>query len=129
MMRREYEAIPLHEATLTGKEDHLPVTCSIRVHRKAAKPKRVNPKLKWNIGKLKSEKRSKRFKDARDSALNRLVWDIETKEVSEYSSTDVLTGITSIIESLAYEHIGKIQVYHMYHMFRSMKKEQKLLAL
>ena len=48
MYRREYVATPIDDATLTGKEDHLPVVVTLRLKRRAQKPKKRVPREVWN---------------------------------------------------------------------------------
>ena len=126
MHRKEYEAQPLEHITLTGKEDHLPVVCSLRVHRKVCKPKHLIPKLIYNLDVLKSEKRKERFVRDRDSSLIKLLMENEREQENEISSREMLNDVLNMIEKSVSKHIGKRQVFHKRHTTRSMKKERKL---
>ena len=50
----------------------------------------------------------------------------EEEKNAEFSSKDILSSITTIIQETATQHIGKKRVYYQYHLTRSEKEERKL---
>ena len=126
MFRLEYEALPMEEITLTGKEDHLPVISTIRLKRRKPKPVKRVPKVIWNIAAMNSERKKEKFINDRNSALIPLLINFEEREEQGYNSKEFLKDILKITINSAEENIGKRQVFYKYHISRSMKKESKL---
>ena len=58
--------------TLTGRESHFPVTCSIRWHRRRPRPRFMPKRSVWNLKKLKAPECRARFQEECDSAIQTL---------------------------------------------------------
>ena len=56
MFRLEYEALPMEDVTLTGKEHHLPVISAMKLKRRKPKPMKRVLKIIWNTAAMSSEK-------------------------------------------------------------------------
>ena len=96
MMMRNYQANVIY-STLTGAENHFPVTARLRFGRKSNPKEKQVYKPSWNLTLLQNENKAKKFRSSRDQNLEN--W-IEKYESVDLRSQSIESAVDSFSENI-----------------------------
>jgi len=132
MYRRSYKATVL-PITITGCEDHFPVYCDVRLHRKKSmkQTRRASPKLIWNLKKLNTDKALK-FKMDQDTAISEMIDKFKNQNENcndvdnPLDIQNMVSEITAAVQLSAITNIGKTHIQNFRHKSRLETKYEDL---